>query len=495
MKAIAGFLRRFDRIFVFFLVATISLALHWRVFPMDLMSIHVWRQTETQTTIVNFCEEDFNILNPKKNDRGNSNGIFRMEFPIMQWTFAGFLKLFGNHIAISRILTFLISLMTVWGMYQVGWNLFQQRLPAMISMGALTFSPSFFYYSVNPMPDNFSLCCGVWGISLFLGFVRQGKIVWLLLSAFMLGLATLAKLPFVLFYVFPLAWGISQFLRNRGFVFQLLAFPILLSPAAMWYISVIPGWQSATPVVAGIFGGENNRDSMLEILYGNLTSVVPESILNYAAIPMFLAGIWFVFRNNLHRNEWFPVFLSWFLAMTLFFVYELDLIGTVHDYYLFPFLPFLFLAVGYGGSKLLESKQQWVRGFVLLCLAALPATCYIRMTPRWNPDKPGFNKDLLLYKEDLRNAVPDTALCIIGCDESHYIWHYYLNKRGWTFSHRKLDAETMKDYISKGARYLYSDAREVDENQEMKELLGKMLAEKGSVRVYELRESGNRWKK
>lgn len=66
----------------------VSFLMHYKHFSKDLMSIHVWTQTQTQSTINSFYEEDFNILNPRRNDRGDTAGFLRMEFPLMQWTVA-----------------------------------------------------------------------------------------------------------------------------------------------------------------------------------------------------------------------------------------------------------------------------------------------------------------------------------------------------------------------------------------------------------------------
>ena len=98
----------------------LSLALHWRVLSLDLIGWHCWRQTETQTVIKNFAQEDFNILNPRINDFGPVDRIFRMEFPIMQWLFACVYRLAGTEdIPLSRLLTFLLSACTVVGMFRL----------------------------------------------------------------------------------------------------------------------------------------------------------------------------------------------------------------------------------------------------------------------------------------------------------------------------------------------------------------------------------------
>jgi hypothetical protein len=90
-------------------IVVISFLMHYQHFSKDLISIHAWRQTQTQSTINNFYEEDMNILNPRKNDRGTTDGIFRMEFPLMQWIVACQYKLFGNHLIISRLFMFITT--------------------------------------------------------------------------------------------------------------------------------------------------------------------------------------------------------------------------------------------------------------------------------------------------------------------------------------------------------------------------------------------------
>ncbi len=117
---------------ILFSIVVISVAMHYNHFSKDLMSIHVWRQTQTQSTIINFYEEDMNILNPRRNDRGNGDGVFRMEFPLMQWLVAGTYKVFGNHLIISRIFMFIIGLLSIFGIYNLLLAIFQNNRIALI---------------------------------------------------------------------------------------------------------------------------------------------------------------------------------------------------------------------------------------------------------------------------------------------------------------------------------------------------------------------------
>ena len=98
-----------SRWMILMIIAT-SLIMHIGPISKDLVGFHVWRQTQTQTTILNFAEEDLNIFNPKRNDRGSGDGIFRMEFPLAQWIIAIPVKVFKNDVLISRIMNFIFAL-------------------------------------------------------------------------------------------------------------------------------------------------------------------------------------------------------------------------------------------------------------------------------------------------------------------------------------------------------------------------------------------------
>ena len=199
-----------------------------------------------------------------------------------------------------------------------------------------------------------------------------------------------------------------------------------------------------------------------------------------------MAGFYFIFKNQILKRQYFLPWLTLGAALISYFLYEINIITNVHDYYLFPFLPLLFVIVSYGASQMLNLKKKFVTYFVIFCLLILPLSAYLRMATRWNPLSPGFNVDVLNYKKELRDAVPKDALCVVGNDVSHYIYFYYINKKGWGFHDNNLDTEILDGFIAGGAQYLYSDSRAVDENPEIVPMLDSLVLEKESFRVYKL---------
>jgi 4-amino-4-deoxy-L-arabinose transferase-like glycosyltransferase len=471
------------------LIMVISTLMHLDILQVDIISIHSWRITQTQSTIINFYEEDFNILNPRKNDRGSGDGIFRMEFPLMQWLYAGVYKIFGNHILLSRILSMITGFASVLGIFFLIFYITHRKIPALIGMWAFNFSPSFYFYTVSPLPDNFALATGIWGMAFFFKYLQKNKIGPLIWSGFFLGLSTLSKLPFVLYFSVPLAYFLVTWKQNglnRMYIKNALLLFAFLIPPALWYAWVMPHWNTGG-VIHGMLAPGITFIYFLDLLHHHLISALPELLLNYGSLPFFVASFYFIYRNKTYRKSRFYLFATWGLVLLAFFIFEINMIGKAHDYYLFPFLPLLFLLVGYGAEKLIRTNINYLKTTTILLLVLLPLFAALRMQTRWNKESPGFNVDLLKYKTELRNAIPKNELCVVGNDDSHFIFFYYVDKKGWCFHKDELTGEKLKEMIEEGARYLYSDSRAVDQQPGIQKYLDQLILEKGSIKVYSLK--------
>jgi hypothetical protein len=473
-------------------IPLLSMLMHSYVFNRDLVGFHVWRQTETQINIQNFAKEDFNILNPRIDSRGSGSGICRLEFPLMQWLFACFYKVFGVHIIISRILTFIIGLFSIWGFYNLLFAIFKRVPIALIGAWCFNFSPIFYYYTLNPMPDNLALCTVIWGMTFFFRWINGQKASALLTSAIFLSLATLAKLPFVIYLsmvgIYIIVGLVKKTIKPKTILDVIIVFTACFLPAVAWYLSVIGGW-SDNGVVPGIIAVKLSEASqILDIMWFNLTAVLPELLINYGSVLFFLAGFWFMFKNKLNKDSRFPLFLALGISVILYFLFEMNMIAKIHDYYLFPFLPLLFLLVAYGAEQLFTTAGKKVKLFLLVLLCILPITAFLRIAHRWNTTDPGFNVDLYNYKNELRSAVSDNALCIVGDDKSGNIFFYYIHKKGWSFDMDTLSPKDIEWMIRQGAQYLYSDSRKVDSDKNIQPFFDKLLLQKGTIKVFALKD-------
>ena len=471
-------------------IPLVTFLLHIHIFPKELVGVHAWRQTETTSNVVNFYERDFHPLHPQVHNLEWPEGSKKMEFPIMQWLMAWGYFLFGENIWIVRFLSFLIGLGTVFGMHRLVRHLFQDEFLALLSAWCMAFSPVFFYYTVNPLPDNLALMAGTWGIALFIKWVRLRDRVDLWLSAGFLLLATLAKLPFILFYGLPFGFALVDTIRSR---FKRLpqnvgvALPGILSLAfpAAWYLSVIPTW-TGNGVVGGILHATPDEYFiLLKIFVKNIVSTLPELMINYGSFAFFVMGVYYLFRNKARKHQLWWAFAIWASGVGAYYLFEINMITTVHDYYLFPFLPGLFLILIYGLRKVWKWRSPWAQRFVFFAMLVLPLTAVLRTYPRWA--KIGFSKDLITYREELRRAVPDDALVLAGSDLSPHIYLYHLHKRGWHLAIEEMEAERITNCIGFGAEYLYSDSREMEMHPALKDHLAEQVAEFGEFKVWRLK--------
>lgn len=465
--------------------------MHLPHFSKELMSVHVWRQTQTQSTIDNFHEEDRNIFNPRRNNRGGEDGIFRMEFPLMQWLIAGIYPLTGRSIWVTRVFLFLTGIGCILGMYFFLRKVLKDRWLASMGAWAFTFSPAFYYYMINPIPDVFALALSLWGI----GLCWQSSGATFTMGLILLSLGTLCKLPFGLFFILPvssllLSSGLINSHNNQDPIRFRKAIPqgiqILLAiiPPLVWYAQVIPEWKG-NGIVQGLLNNEIPLSQLTDYLIHNLISTLPELLVNYAAMPLFLTGMYYAVRLRLYRKYFELMVLS--LALIAFFLFELNMIAKVHDYYLFPFYPLIFLSVGLGIHKFIYNQNTNLRYLAGILLLLLPLTAWLRMQTRWDAEKPGFNKDLLVYQNELQAAVPDSALCIAGNDESSYIFFYYIHKKGWAFQKDEPTGLQLDQWRNRGAEYLYSDSREVEQRALEAGVLDTLIQEYGSIRVYAIK--------
>lgn len=472
---------------ILYSIAILSLALHFHVFGLDLMGIHVWRQCETQTVINNFYRGDFNILNPTINGHADTNQLHRMEFPVMQWLIALLYKIFGQHVYITRATIFVIGLFSVYGMFYFCQAVFRNKGLSAICAWCFNWSPVFYYYTVNPMPDNLALCGGIWSLAFFYTYINTKKLLYVVCSGLCLCLAMMAKLPFIIYGSFVFAFVVLALIRKEATLKQLLQiifiYAVCLIPAFSWYAWVVPGWDIGA--VRGISDLTWNHPNFRHVIIGTVVSVLPELLVNYAAVLFLLTGLYLLFSNKLYKNPRFPLFAFWGLVVIAYFLFEMNIIDLVHDYYMFPFLPPIFVLVSYSAYWLLW-QGRFLKLLALLCLLILPATAWLRADSRWDTKDPGFNPAYLKYQQELRALTPPGALCVAYNDYSPYILLYYINRRGWSYNENCLDAGILSYDISKGAAYLFLDTG-IDTVPDIKMHLGEKIFDKETLRVYKLK--------
>lgn len=471
-------------------IILLSLLMHLKIFNRDLVGFHVWRQTQTQNTILSFAEEDPNILNPRRNERGNSDGIFRMEFPLSQWITALPVRAWGNDVIWSRISNFMFGILSVIGVFYLTKLLFKQSSIALAASWILSFTPVFYYYIINPLPDNLALTFSIWGLFFLVRWHQAAKTLDFIWMIVLFSLAGLCKLPFGLIFILPVVLVLLPYIFKEQEFSSLLIWGLIIFigiiPILSWYLWVIPEWRG-NGIVSGIFSMDDQQKSQFwYYLWYNLRTNIPELVVGLSSLPFFVYGL--VSTPKLWRKskQLSIAFGSFMLLISILMVFEMNMIEKAHDYYFLPYLPFFVLISTYGLNQFcrLAKQKSWLWIPIIFLILSMPAYSYSRIQSRW--DRIGINEDLLKYKNELRAAVPDTALVCVGNDLSHHIFLYYVKKKGWAFEQDWMSKQKLEGLIRQGCEYLYCDSRHVDQNPDIQSIFGMKVATFGNINVYKL---------
>ena len=173
------------------------------------------------------------------------------------------------------------------------------------------------------------------------------------------------------------------------------------------------------------------------------------------------------------------------ISFTYFF-FELNAINIVHDYYMFPFLPWLYVVVGLG-IELIKRFHKYLI-FLLFGLCIISALYTPPRTEKmWSLEKTYFNNDVNTYANELKRVVPKNATCIILNDPSTHMFSYQIDKIGYVFKDDYLPATWIEDMIrNKDVRYMYSDSEKINTNKYVQVYLDSLILEIGSVKVFRL---------
>ncbi|MBX3164008.1 MAG: glycosyltransferase family 39 protein [Bacteroidetes bacterium] len=459
----------------------VSFLLHLHTFNLDLVGIHVWRQTQTQTVIYNFSFSDNNIFHPQKFDLTGGSTALLYEFPVYQWLIAQVNDAFGYSVMHSRLITFLFFVFFLWGFYKLLRHFFKREI-ALIVNALICFSPLLYYYCVNPLPDTLALACAAWSLYFFFGFLKTERNKHIILFCLFVMLAALIKLPYILFGGVYVLYNIKLWKEKNGKALCKygVIFLLFLTPVLLWYAYAMPTWKG-NGITSGIISNTTPLVNLLDYFWHALISDVPEMLTNYASCIFLVVGIVLFFRHRKSANPHQNYFILLFFLLSAYYFFELNMIENKHEYYLMPFLILIFLVVAAGVRFFYESRyKKFV--FVIVCL--VPLTAWLRINHRWNVEEPGFFKDYLTEQKAIHSVLPQNAICIIDYDNSKFIALYYLKRQGYSLLEHELNAELLNQFYHKGAQYLIT--QNVSFNETMLDGFNTEILFNKELKIYKL---------
>lgn len=470
---------------ILFIAIIISALSHLPFINLGPRSVHVWRQANTLAVARNFFQEDMDIINPRVDRRLDSNGITGMQFPSYEYIVATGYKVFGIHNWVHRLVSLFISFWGAIGMYLLAKLLLKHDIAAGFAGLAYLFSPDLYYFGFSALPDILALACSVWGLYYFLKwFDGFGSPAYAgrtqppslhsrfsifdssyFLALFLISLAGLTKIQFLAIGFFIAPFVLLNIDQAKKKILALLFFGITACAIPLlWYRRSVKLIESSGLADFGItFRPESDWRKGLHTIFQNITSDLPDILLNYVSFILFIASAYYFFKNKFWKSKWFLPMLFWTIALIAYHIIELAQMN-VHSYYMMPYLPVLFLMVAYAVRNL--STLKHANGILIAIIILSPILTGLRIIPsRFTKPNPGIPTEL--YNDNTRNelinAAPHNALCIVGPDISGCIYFYHIEKKGFGFNElseldQMLGNETrLENYINRGATYIYTN--------------------------------------
>ena len=177
----------------------------------------------------------------------------------------------------------------------------------MLAAWTFSWSPVFYYYTVNPLPDELALVLGIWGLAFSIRCATSAKWINGLNSIRVHLSGGFKQTPIHRFWsglIVRLDSICGRKSDGQCYKELALAYSIavpLIGPAA-WYLAVVPSWGS-NGIVTGML--ENERPLVTYYLFcqGHLISALPELLLNYGSTLFFIIGVVLIVRNEVYWRD------------------------------------------------------------------------------------------------------------------------------------------------------------------------------------------------
>ena len=414
---------------------------------------HAWRDADGLGVARSFLHDGWNPLLPRVAERGNLTGIVGMELPLLNWLGAAAMRVLGERDWVCRALVLLSLVPLAFGFRRLARQLLPQPAAADLATAFLLLEPLVLVFSHKFMPEVPMLAFLVWGGSLALAGMAQGRRRDFALAALCLSLAAVLK-PTGVAVAVPLALRarrrFSELLAtDRTAAFRMAWQVILtalapLASAALWFSYA---HRLETTYGLPLFRLSNDWFEWARLLPDpNFEAVILGRWLHlYLLLPtcLWIAFEWrvalAVLREHIEVSTWLA---AGFVVVLLFGSHNFQ-----HSYYALPLL--LPIALFLGEFVLRASDKRahsaaWRTIFVVI----FAATGIVRALPR-------FRK--LTYDpariEAALHLLP-TGLIVATDQRTPVVSLVILHRCGWSLPAETLDPTRLAALRGQGATLL-----------------------------------------
>ncbi len=335
----------------------------WR--PIDgsaTMISTIWRETDVASVARNFHREDNNILYPRTQWRENTPGYVESEFPLYPWLVAQTYNVFGYQEQYARLLSLLISALTLLVLTRLSFFLFNE-IGALVATAFFAVNPLLIYLSTAVQSDTLMFLFLSLALYYYMRHIREssGSREFLISAAFV-SLAMLCKAsaaPYALFFALDTLRrdGLKQTLVSKA---TYIALAIIVAPNLAWVTHSHQFWLDYRMS----FGVTNEShligsDMIFDWKYyrGFINSTV-SYITSYPGALALIVGLWLIRKSQLAK----PLYI---LGVSLGVFYYAILFTTGASwafYYHVLSVPFVGMVFGVAAEEIILLRREFSFG-------------------------------------------------------------------------------------------------------------------------------------
>ncbi len=178
--------------------------------------IHSWTQSDRYALALNFISNGFDLFHPKTFNLQTTEGITRVDFPINEFIVALLMKIFGTTSPfIFRIYTLTISIIGLIFLFLTTKKITNSETKSYFITLFVFLSPVYTYYQIGFIPSIPAISFFFIGFYYFVLYNESNKIRFFILAILFFLLATLIRLPFLIFLLTSIILILFSWLKNK----------------------------------------------------------------------------------------------------------------------------------------------------------------------------------------------------------------------------------------------------------------------------------------
>ncbi len=429
--------------------------------------VHTWRQCSTAAVARNYLEEDANFFHPSIDERGATDGITGMEFPLYNYiVYLGY-KLFGFWHPLGKWVSFLFANFVIVIFFNWAILLFNLKVAKWATFVLVT-SVLFFSYSSKIMPETTALFFHVISLYFFTKHLQKSDIhfknisISLLIALLSFSISILIRpyqgtLAIFLLLLWINIYGIRLFKRWNVYAFGI----ITIFPFLIWYFGYVPMLVERNQL--GVFYMGSSINQVINIIMNGefnifeFFKVFAQGVTNWGQFGISLIIMTMIFLGTKFKNLYISsniVFaITTIIISIIFLTIKAGNHYFGHRYYLFGLLPYFALIIGWlipSSLNILIPKREKIGNLIIIVIIVV--ALFATEGHHYFGDDYPFRA--LEAGEKIQKIISKDSLIAVN-DSGKPIMLYFFNRKGWSISEGQM---LNKDYVnklkSKGLRFL-----------------------------------------